>query len=222
MTSKTEKSRSFAEVNSPEFLRKIRSDGHQMNMAFRMLVNTTHNPLLYYIKRYIHSSEEAQEVLQDVYLGVFKGIKNFQGKSKLTTWIYSLTHNKVCDKISDKKWQHEEYSEFKENVSGIRKGENLVSKSTEWDTSPDRLHGINQVQSRIPAIIQTLSDNLKDVYLMRDVESLSGSEVAEILDISEEAVRVRLHRARNTIVEKMQQLIKTGSFDSGELAGKES
>jgi len=211
LTEKKEKNRSFQEINSAEFIARLKTDGELMNSAFRTLVNVTHNPLLYFIKRFIHSTEEAQEVLQEVYLGVHKGIKNFQGKSKLTTWIYSLTHNKVCDKISDKKWQHEEYSEFKESVSGIDTKDNMVSKSTEWDTSPEKLSSIKQVQKRLPEIIKSLSENLKEVYLLRDVDGLSGSEVADLLEITEEAVRVRLHRARNFIVDKMKIELKSES-----------
>lgn len=213
---------SFEAINSPEFILDLQSTGEAMNSAFKTLVKVTHNPLLYYIKRYIFSAEEAQEVLQDVYLGIYKGIRDFQGNSKLSTWVYSLTHNKVCDKISDKKWQHEEYTEFKEASAGVDLKVSSVSKSTEWNTSPDKLSSIREVKEKLPDIIGGLSDSLKEVYVMRDVEGLSSGEVAGILKISEEAVRVRLHRARNTIVDNMRQILKTGSPKSINLSGADS
>ncbi len=195
----------FEAINTPEFLSRLKSHGSEKNRAFRELVHMTQKPLTYYIRRYIASPEEAQEVLQEVYLGIHKSLSKFEGKSKFSTWVYSLTHYKVCDKISDKSWQHQEYQDYNEKKLEEIKGETHLSKSSAWETDSHKLLMLKNVQQKIPLAVENLSASLKEVYLLRDVEAISSQDTAQILNISEESVRVRLHRARNSIVEMLKK-----------------
>ena len=205
MAGKTGNKGVFKEVNTPDFLADMLAKGERRERAFRKLVLVTHGPLMHYIKRFVSSFEEAQEVLQEVYMAVHTGIDRFQGKSKLTTWIYGMAHNKVCDRLGDRSWQHQEFMEAGGAAEGNHHHELPMAKSTHWEMSPERWYDLKKAKDLVPQMIEQLPLGLREIYHLRDVQGLGGHEVAEIAEISEEAVRVRLHRARNKIVQLVRE-----------------
>lgn len=198
----------FEEANAREFLARLRADGSERQKAFRRLVELTHDPLMFYVRKFLGSPEEAQEVLQEVYLGVHKGLARFEGKSKLTTWIYGMAHNKVCDRLSDKFRRHEEYLDGMQSMDQAGTIAADLVRSTEWELSPDAAYLQKDLRDRIAAAVDRLPAQAREIYHLRDIEGLSGEEVAEILGISLTAVRVRLHRARNLIVQMVREMEK--------------
>src|SRR5882724_1418902 len=104
----------FEEINSSEFLAMLLEKGPAGQRAFARMVQGTHERFLGFIRRQLSSQEECLEVLQEVYLAVHKGLPGFAGKSKLTTWIFSLAHHKICDRIADRDRGHQELTESRE------------------------------------------------------------------------------------------------------------
>ncbi len=210
----------FDEVNCESFLVSLRSEGNSRQKAFRRLVEVTHGPLMNYIRKFISSRDEGQEVLQEVYLGVHKSLGRFEGKSKLTTWIYGLAHNKICDRLGDK---HRKMVALDDSHPEPETPPTLEfaewSDSTPWDMSPDQVVLQSALRTLIARSVSVLPPAAFEVYFLRDVEGLSGEEVAEILGIAPGAVRVRLHRARQTLVEKVRGLMQGGS-NGAEQGGK--
>jgi RNA polymerase sigma-70 factor (ECF subfamily) len=195
----------FEEINSPEFLEMLLAAGPSGQKTFTRLVRGTHERFLGFIRRQIASQEECLEVLQEVYLAVHKGLPGFAGKSKLTTWIYSLAHHKICDRIADRDRRHQELTESREaGLSTETAGSDRWDGISAWDAPPDRLAARNAVEGLIGKAVEALPENARQVYLLRDVEGMSGEEAAEVLGITPENVRVQLHRARRQIVDWVQ------------------
>ncbi len=203
---KSQSKNRFEELNAPSFLVALLQSGTGQQRAFRRLVELSHGPLLYYVRKFISSMEEAQEVLQEIYLAVHKSLPRFEGKSKLTTWIYGMAHNKICDKLSDRYRQHEEYLDGLQPMSESEIVAGDLVRSSEWDLSPDQVLIQNDLREKIKDAVESLPPQAKEIYHLRDVEGLSGEDVAQILGLSLAAVRVRLHRARNLIVEMVQKM----------------
>lgn len=192
----------FEEINSPEFLAMLLEKGPAGQRAFARMVQGTHERFLGFIRRQLSSQEECLEVLQEVYLAVHKGLPGFAGKSKLTTWIFSLAHHKICDRIGDRDRGHRELTESRETaLSTETAGAERWDGITAWDAPPDRLAARNAVEGLIGKAIEALPEQARRVYQLRDVEGLSGDEAAEVMGITPENVRVQLHRARKQIVE---------------------
>ena len=211
----------FEEINSPEFLEMLLAPGPAGQRAFTRMVQGTHEPFLGFIRRQLPAAEECQEVLQEVYLAVHKGLPRFEGKSKLTTWIFSLAHHKICDRIADRNRGHKELTASREaalSTESATYGESgKIGESAEaagtgkwagitaWDAAPDRLSARNAVEGLIGKAIEALPEAARRVYHLRDVEGLSGEEAAEALGMTPENVRVQLHRARKQIVEWVRE-----------------
>lgn len=205
-------SSSFEEINDPEFLVKLLAQDPVGPRAFARLVRVTHDRFLGFIQRQLSSQEECREVLQEVYLAVHKGLPGFAGKSKLTTWMYSLAHHKICDRFSDRDRKHVALTEAQEaglSTEGI--DSDKWDAITAWDASAERVMARNAVEKLIAKAIEALPGNARQVYQLRDVEGLSGDEAAEVLGITPENVRVQLHRARRQIVDWVQEKMAKAS-----------
>jgi RNA polymerase sigma-70 factor, ECF subfamily len=196
----------FEEINSPEFLEMLLAPGPLSQRAFARMVEGTHEKFLGFIRRRLSSRDECLEVLQEVYLAVHKGLPRFEGKSRLTTWIFSLAHHKICDRIGDRNRGHQELTESREaGLSTENAGTERWDGITAWDAPPDRLSARNAVEGLIGKAIEALPEAARQVYLLRDVEGMSGDEAAEVLGITSDNVRVQLHRARKQIVEWVRE-----------------
>lgn len=202
----------FEEINSPEFLEMLLAPGPVGQRTFTRLVQGTHEPFLGFIRRQLPSQDECLEVLQEVYLAVHKGLPRFEGKSKLTTWIFSLAHHKICDRIADRNRGHQELTASREAALSTENADNAENPGagkwdgiTAWDVAPDRLSARNAVEGLIGKAIEALPEAARQVYHLRDVEGLSGEEAAEALGMTPENVRVQLHRARKRIVEWVRE-----------------
>jgi RNA polymerase sigma-70 factor, ECF subfamily len=196
----------FEALNSPEFLEMLLAKGPTGQRAFAQMVQASHDRFLGFIRRQLPSNEECLEVLQEVYLAVHKGLPGFAGKSKLTTWIYSMAHHKICDRIADRDRGHKELTESRQaSLSTESAGSDKWDGITAWDAPPDRLTARNAVEGLIGKAIEALPEHARQVYHLRDVEGLSGDEAAEVMGITPENVRVQLHRARRQIVEWVQE-----------------
>ncbi len=196
----------FEEINSPEFLAQLLAKGPSGQRAFARMVQGTHDRFLGFIRRQLASPDECMEVLQEVYLAVHKGLPGFAGKSKFTTWVFSLAHHKICDRISDRDRRHQELTESGEaalstEASGTERWDGI----TAWDAPPDRVSARNAVEGLIGKAIEALPAQARQVYQLRDVEGMSGEESAEVMGITPDNVRVQLHRARKQIVEWVQE-----------------
>lgn len=195
----------FEALNAPEFLERLREPGAAGQKAFGQLVRATHAKFLGFIRRQLASPDECQEVLQETYLAVHKGLTGFKGESKLTTWMFSLAHHKICDRIGDRHRAHQELTESRAEALSTEAGDDGLAGATAWDAPPDRLSARNAVEALIGKAIEALPEQARQIYHLRDVEGLSGEETAVATGMTPENVRVQLHRARRKIVEWVQE-----------------
>jgi RNA polymerase sigma-70 factor (ECF subfamily) len=194
----------FDAINEPEFLERLREPGAAGQRAFGQLVRATHGKFLGFIRRQLASPDECQEVLQETYLAVHKGLAGFKGDSKLTTWMFSLAHHKICDRFGDRDRAHQELTESRADALSTEGADDRLVGATAWDAPPDRLSARNAVEALIGKAIEALPGQARQVYHLRDVEGLSGEEAAAVAGMTPENVRVQLHRARRKIVEWVQ------------------
>jgi RNA polymerase sigma-70 factor, ECF subfamily len=195
----------FEAINAPAFLAELLKPGPEGQKAFTRLVRATHDRFLGFIRRQLASQEECQEVLQEMFLAVHKGLSGFQGKSKLSTWMYSLAHHKICDRIGDKDRRHQVLGEERAaglSTEGAAEGWDRISP---WDAPTDRVSDRNRAADLIVKAVETLPEQARQVYHLRDVEGLPSEDVAKMLGMSDAHVRVQLHRARRHIVDWVQE-----------------
>jgi len=176
--------------------------------AFMMLVERLQPALIRVARMYVRSQAVAEEVAQETWLGVLKGIDRFEGRSSLRTWIF-----RICANIAKTRGQREGRSTPFATLAGNDldapslpealfqgpEGANpnhWSSLPADWTSAPqERLEG-SDLRRVIGAAIEALPPMQAEVIRLRDVLGWSSEEVRNALDISETNQRVLLHRAR--------------------------
>jgi RNA polymerase sigma-70 factor, ECF subfamily len=182
------------EINSPAFLKALLDGGSAAERAFRDLVIHMHPLLSRYVGRWLGDPEAVRDVLQETFLAVHRSLCRFEGKSRLTTWVYSLAHHKTMDRLSEK---------YKPGQTGEPRECDPEHETS--DPRPDEAAHQTLLIARIRSAADVLPCIYREAWRMRDLEGLSGEEAAEALGITPTLVRVRLHRARSLIVARLKQ-----------------
>lgn len=139
--------------------------------------------------------EDAEDVLQDTMLAVARSLRNFEGKSSMSTWLYSIARNSCVKKRRKSKFAPAE----EESLERLQADTAEQIESTAAD--PRSEAESREAWEQVGTAIQKLDPEYREVLLLRDVEGLSAKEVAEVVGVSVAAVKSRLHRARGMLRE---------------------
>ena len=136
--------------------------------------------------------EDAEEVLQDAFLSVYRKIASFDGRSAFGTWLYRITVNAALMKLRGRGPAQEAIEEYLPQFS---KGAH-ARMVPDWTEGAEELIFRKERARVVRQTIDTLPPEYRVVLVLRDLEGLSNGEVAEVLGTSVPAVKARLHRAR--------------------------
>lgn len=146
--------------------------------------------------------EDAQDVLQDTLLAVARTVKDFRGASSVSTWLYSIARSFCIKKRRRSKFAPAE----EESLEAGGPGEEARQIADSARGPEDALAG-RQVEAALERAIEALDPMYREVLMLRDVEGLTASEVGEIMGLTVEAVKSRLHRARLAVREAVAPLL---------------
>jgi len=143
------------------------------------------------------SHADAEEVVQDVFLTLFRKIESFEGRSALGTWLYRVAANAALIKRRGKRAEIEVKLEdhlpaFK--ADGHREGDRALLLA-DWSQTPERELLSGEAREILEQGLALLPDHYRAILVLRDVEEVSNEEVAEMLGESVASVKSRLHRA---------------------------
>lgn len=179
-------------MQAEELLYSIaKGDANALAKLYELFKNKVYNTALVYL----HNVEEAEEVLQDVFLEVFNNAKNFKGNAAPSTWIYRITINKCIDKVRYR--SRRKRFAFITSIFSKETGE-LVHDSPTPD-HPGVIAEHKEQSKALFAAIDQLPDNQRAAFVLKQVEGLSQKEVAAVMDMSEKAVESLLQRAKGNL-----------------------
>jgi len=188
-----------------ELVARLRAGDEQ---AFVALVARHHSSMLGLARAFVSSPAVAEEVVQDTWLGVVRGIDGFAGRSSFRTWLFHILVNRAR---STGAREHRsvaigdaapavDRSRF--DASGA-----WMAPPQHWvEDSEDRLSA-EALADRIHVALEELPPRQREVVTLRDVDGLSSREVCEVLDISEGNQRVLLHRGRSRLREALEEFV---------------
>jgi RNA polymerase sigma-70 factor (ECF subfamily) len=156
--------------------------------AFDELVRRTFVETFTLARRLTGNEEDARDVVQEAYLRAWKGIGKFRGDAAFSTWMYRITANASSTLVHKRRRQRAEPFDDDFEPVDTRAGEQ-VSQGAESAETLDR----------IALALDELPAKLRSVVVLKDVYGLSHEAIAEELDISVSAAKVRLHRARHKL-----------------------
>lgn len=139
--------------------------------------------------------QDAEEILQDVFLTVFQKIDGFRGDSKLSSWIYRIAANTALMKL--RKCSKFREIPLEEELGPKMTEEGMIAEPViDWSRLPDEELAHKELLQRIDGALAELPPDYRSVFVLRDIEELSAEETGQILKISIAALKSRLHRAR--------------------------
>ena len=185
-----------------ELLRQLRAGDEQ---AFVALVERYNGSMLRLAASFVPSRAVAEEVVQDTWLAVLRGLSAFQGRSSLRTWMFTILVNRART-TGTREQRTIPFADTGPVVDAARFGPDGA-----WSAPPE--HWIEEAEDRIEAeklaeMLKALVDGLpgrqREVVLLRDVEGMSSAEVCDVLAISEANQRVLLHRGRGKLRQALE------------------
>lgn len=161
--------------------------------AFTELVRRYEGKVYQLALRLTGNDMDANDVIQDVFLSVFRKIHTFRGHAAFSSWLYRITANAAFARLNQRK-RHAAVS--LDDVLPIIEESSMHEVGSEWSQKPDLALFNKETREALESAIQSLPDDFKTVIVLRDIQNLSNQEVAEVLNLSIPAVKSRLHRAR--------------------------
>jgi RNA polymerase sigma-70 factor (ECF subfamily) len=166
--------------------------------AFEELVKRYEGKIYGHTLRLLGNREDAQDVLQETFLNVFKSLENFRGDSSFSTWIYRIATNNALMRL--RKLSHAE-RELNDELPPPESMKRQALASHILDPKDAFLE--KEMLRELDKAVERLPEKYRTIFLLRDVEEFSTDRTANVLGISEAAVKSRLHRARLFIREAL-------------------
>lgn len=134
--------------------------------------------------------EKAENIMQETFYSFVKSIHQFDGNSKLSTWLYRIVANHCM--MAARKMKNYQFVSLENDEDELY----ADRYTADWSRLPDKFTEDNELKNILDEAISKLSPEYRVVFLLRDVEGLSTEETSKITELSVPAVKSRLHRAR--------------------------
>ena len=165
--------------------------------AFELLVRTHMPMMLRVARRMMHSEEDARDAVQDAFVSAFRSIGRFDEKARLSTWLHRIVVNACLMRLRTQRRRPEE--DIEEYRPRFAEDGHQLPRSENWTENAETILERTELAGIVREQIDRLPDNYREVLLLRDIEELSTDEAAEALGVTPNAVKVRLHRARQAL-----------------------
>jgi RNA polymerase sigma-70 factor (ECF subfamily) len=165
------------------------------NKGYEMLISDYQKPLYFFIRRMLLNHEDTNDVLQDTFVRVFKGVDRFRGESALGTWMHSIAYREALGHIQRSKRMLK--GDWDGNIL-----ENVKQLEEETHYSGD------EMQMRLQAMVAALPEKQRAVFVMKYYEEKKYTEIAEITGTSVGALKASYHHA----VEKIKSAIQSNDW----------
>ena len=180
--------------DSAALLEKLRNGE---SAAFEELVRSYGGEMRAVALRILMDEADADDAVQDAFLSAFRALESFEGRSELGTWLHRIVINASLMKLRAKGRSQETeldglLPEFVE--TGV-----FANPQFPWQESADKPAIRKELFQQVHMLIEQLPDNYRVPLILRDIEELSTEEIAEALNLTVNAVRVRVHRARQAL-----------------------
>lgn len=167
--------------------------------AFSSLVRLYQNQLFSFLYKLTHSREETEDLLQEVFIRVYNYLYKYNNTYSFSTWIYRITYNTYNTAYKKKKSQPVSYSI-----------DDIPQKLFSLEGCPEKSFETKEQYLTIMNLIDSLNSEQKTVFLLRHVKDFSFKEISTIMDVSQEASRMKYHRAKKTLARNLEMNKKRG------------
>ena len=171
--------------------------------AFEIMVRTMGGRLLSVARRMLRDEEAARDAVQDAFLSAFRSLDGFDGQAQLSTWLHRIVVNAALMKIRTRQRRPEQPLE--PLLPTFADDGHHAEPVASWSESPERMLEQQETRTIVRAAIAELPETYRVALLLRDIDGLSTREAAVALGISDNALKLRLHRARQALTTLLQK-----------------
>ena len=174
--------------------------------AYEELVEKYQKKMLNIAYRMVESYEDACEIVQDAFVSAHKGMRGFEGKSRFSTWLYTIVVNLSRNRL--KQLRIRSHHEVLSMDAPVLTDEGSLSLEVASDDPPidERLEQ-KELQRKVQDCVRALDEEYREVVVLRDINGFSYSEIQNMLKIPEGTVKSRLSRAREALKDCLKKVL---------------
>ncbi len=169
-------------------------------IAFNELISRYSQKVHNLAMRITRNEEDTEEILQDVFVTVYKKGSYFEGKSAFSSWLYRITVNTAFMKLRKRK---QSPAVSLEEVNAHVKDAWVSTRADDCDSNV--ISTRHELREQLELAVSALPEEYRAIFILRDIDGLSNQEVGEILHLSVAAVKSRLHRSRLMLRKRLQR-----------------
>ena len=170
--------------------------------SYDELVTRHRGKIFAMIRNMIHQEAEAWDLSQEVFIKAWQALPRFEAKARFSTWLYRIAHNTVYDWT--RKRRIESIGELNDEIFERDRIDSASRTTPAGGETPDESMAQGELRDKIEAALQKLTEDHREVVLLKDVQGLSYKEIADVMSCSLGTVMSRLYYAR----QKLQTLLK--------------
>jgi RNA polymerase sigma-70 factor (ECF subfamily) len=174
--------------------------------AFERVIRDQGRPLLAVARRLLRDEDEAREAVQDALVSAFRARHRFEGGSRISTWLHRIAVNACLMRLRTERRRGE--VPIDEWLPRFLPDGHHEATFVDWSNAAHALVERQETCALVRGAIDTLPESYRTVLLMRDIEGVPVEEVAAALEISSNAVHIRLHRARQALRTLLDPVIR--------------
>lgn len=165
--------------------------------AFSVIIKKYQEKTFNYVYSQVKDYDEALDITQEIFIMTIEALRSFRRESKFSTWFYSIMVN-YCKNYRKKNRRYNLVP-----INGSKGDDEYSLQLTDERENPEKEVVMNDSLRIVREEIERLPDDYRDILMLRDIEGLSYNEVAEVLDISLSNVKVRIHRGREFLKNRL-------------------
>ena len=182
------------QIDDAQLLAKLRAGDEA---AYEVMVRTCGGRMLAVARGLLRNEEDARDCVQSAYVSAFTGLKSFKGGCQLSTWLHRIVVNAALMKLRTRRRKPEEAIE--PLLPTYLEDGHHSEDFSDWAAQADQILEQKELRLAVRAGIEMLPESYRTVLMLRDVEEMSTEEVAGQIGVTANAVKIRLHRARQAL-----------------------
>jgi RNA polymerase sigma-70 factor (ECF subfamily) len=163
--------------------------------AFALLVRRHQTHLYNFSLRHLRSPPAAEEVVQDAFLRVVQNASEFKHEARFTTWLYTIARNLCIDQMRKRALRRHPSLDEPKRAGEDGDGPTLGEQTADGRANVERAAVGVEIRERVLAAVETLPEEQREVFLMREVSNLPFKEIAAIVGVPENTVKSRMRYA---------------------------
>ena len=177
-----------------------------MTKTFQEIYDEFHARIHYYLSQLV-GDDEADDLTQEVFIKVHKGMGSFKGQSSLSTWIYRIATNSGLDRLRsawNRRINRGVFLSQEIDLSAIERAEQCDCSPRKAESAPEQIIKF-EMNECIREIVDKLPPDYRTIIVLSELKALKNKEIADILGINLNNVKIRLYRARAALKKQFQE-----------------